>query len=784
MWKRLFGLLLGDRLAVTQGELTVPGPHAPIILRRDAHGVAYVEASSDDDAFFGMGFAVGQDRAFHVELYLRVARGRLAELVGAEMLDADRLSRRIGFERIARAQLAVMDEANRKQLEAYARGVNAGVRFGAKKRSHEHAILRAEPSVFEPWDVLAVLQFFAFALSSNWDAELARLRILSADGPEALQALEAADPTWLAADGNASRLTVDVDALQAAERLAASAAELGRAGGLGGASNNWVLAPSRTATGRPLLACDPHLSPTLPSPWYLVHVRAPDWAISGACLVTQPMLSFGHNEHVAWGVTAGHVDNTDLFVEKVGKDGRSVLEGNAYVPCDVREETIGVKGRAPVVERVLVTRRGPIVSPPMGGDDVALSMRGTWMAARPIRYDLFRARDVGEARRTYECYPGISESRLFADTGGHISWQIVGDAPVRRKGNGLVPMPGWDPGAGWEDEPRPFDALPGIVDPDVGFLASANNRPPIDTGVFLGADWLDGHRYARIVEELAKRRDWGVPGAMKLQMDRTTVVWKDLRTPLVLALRKHPNPETETARELLEGWDGVVSPESEGAAVFELLFAEMMQRAAKAKAPRSFKAAIGEGTNAILPHGIMGLRRIDHLARLLRAQPGGWFAKGWPAEIAAALASVVPTLQKAGGEGMGAWAWGRVRPLVLVHAPGTKAPLDRIFNRGPFAFGGDATTIPQASVDFLDPLGNAIGVPNLRMVVDVGNWEASRYVLAGGQSGNPMSPHYDDLLPLWEKGEGIPIAWAPESVASAAAATLHLVPSRLRDPVP
>jgi penicillin amidase len=206
----------------------------------------------------------------------------------------------------------------------------------------------------------------------------------------------------------------------------------------------------------------------------------------------------------------------------------------------------------------------------------------------------------------------------------------------------------------------------------------------------------------------------------------------------------------------------------------------MMQRAARAKAPVAFKTALGEGTNAILPHGAMAVRRVEHLARLLREQPPGWFARGWPHEIADALGAAVQCLRQARGERPEEWAWGRVRPLMLIHPTGTKAPLDRIFNRGPIAFGGDATTLPQASVDFLDPLGNAIGVPNLRMVVDVGNWEASRYVLAGGQSGNPMSPHYDDLLGPWERGEGIPIAWTPESVARVATATLRLVPPKPR----
>jgi penicillin amidase len=780
MLKDLFRLVFGARLPIAEGRLEVSGLSANVVIRRDRFGIPHIEANSDDDAFYAMGFVVAQDRAFHLELYMRVSRGTLAEVIGPEMLDVDRLSRRIGFTHIARAQLEVMDPSNQRQLEAYARGVNDGLRIGLATRSHEHALLGILPSPFAASDVLGVLQFFAFALSSNWDAELARLRILQADGPGALGALEGADPAWLRHAKGRDRLEQDTEAVLSGEELARTAASALRVAGMGGASNQWVLASSRTATGRPMLACDPHLGPTLPSPWYLLHIRTPTWAMSGACLVSQPTITFGHNDHVAWGVTAGQIDNTDLFLERVGPGGRSVLEGQRWVPCEVREEVIVVKGKPDVTERVLVTRRGPIVSPLIGRDvesNIALSMRGTWMAPRPIRYDHFRAKSVEDARKVYVSYPAVSENRVFADTSGHISWQMAGDAPVRKKGSGLIPMPGWDEAVGWEEAPLPFEKLPTQTDPPVGFLATANNRPIVDTGVFLGADWLDGHRYARIVERLEAKHDWTVLLTLKLQIDRKTVLWPRLAKPILEALASDTRSETREAHRLLSRWDGVVSPESLAASVYELIFAEMMQRVVRAKAPRAFRAALGEGTNAILPHGMMSLRRSERLVRLLSEAPEGWFPQGWPKEIADAAVSAIRTLRAESAKHGGDWAWGRVRPLTLVHPTGGQKPFDRIFNRGPFAFGGDASTIPQASVDFSDPLANPVGVPNLRMVIDVGNWEASRYVLAGGQSGNPLSSHYDDMLPLWERGSSVAIGWSPKSIRERARATLELVPS-------
>ncbi len=766
----LLRLALGARLPVTSGALRVPGPSARITIRRDAFGVPYVEAENDADAFFGLGFAQAQDRAFQLELYVRVARGTLAEVLGDEMLAVDRLMRRIGLRGIAEAQLAALAEREQAQLAAFARGVNAGWEHGLPKRPHELVLLGAKPTRFEPADVLAVLQFFAFALSSNWDAELARLRILRADGKDALLALE---PSRGLVEGAIARLGADAELLLAAEKLADDASKVAAVTALRGASNGFAIAPARTATGRPLLACDPHLSPSLPAPWWLVHVRTPNWTMRGACLPSQPVVSFGNNEHVAWGITAGHVDNTDLFVERIGEDGASVLEGDRLVPCTVREETIAVKGKKPVVERVLVTKRGPIVTPALSERaGVALSMRGTWMAARRIGgYEIREARSVAEAIAVYASYPAVSENRVFADRHGAIARQMIGDAPRRRGGSGMLPVPGWDKSLGWEDEPLPAAALPGARDPECGFVVVANQDPgPSPTGAFLGADWLDGSRHARLTERLAAASGWDLAAAGALQCDRHTVLWPRLRAFVLAAAERAGDAE---ALRLLRAWDGEVGPESAAAALFELFFAEMMVRICRAKAPRAWRAALGEGTNVVLPHGMMALRRLEHLVRAMLEAPAGWFARGWDAEAANALEVAMMSL-RAHGPSEESWRWGHVRPLFLEHPVGTKKPLDRIWSRGPLAFGGDATTVAQGSVAFDAPLSNAIGLPNLRMVLDVGAWEKNRFVLAGGQSANPCSPHYDDQIGRWLAGESITLAWTDEAIRRAAKSTLVL----------
>jgi penicillin amidase len=770
--RSLFRLALGERAAITSGTLQLDGLRAPVTIRRDEHGIPCIEAGNDDDAWLALGFCQGQDRAFQIESLIRAVRGTLAAAAGPDALPVDRLSRRIGFRRIGEAQLPLLPERTRRQIASFTRGVAAGQRLGAAQKAHELTLLGVEPTPLEPADVIGVLAFLAFALASNWDIELARLRILRADGAAALAALDPAYPSGLPVSAPPGAL-----AGASLDHLAADLAAFQRFAG-GGASNAWVLAPSRTATGRPILANDPHLQPAIPCSWYLAHLRTPAWGLSGACFVSQPAVSAGHNGFAAWGVTAGHHDNTDLFLEEIGPDGHSVREGDRFVPCPVRREVIQVKGAPDVIEEVLITPRGPIVGPAFPGEVGAVSLSATWTAARPMRgfYEFHEVASFADFRALYDGAPNMSTSYVYADAAGHTGWLLVGDAPVRRSGTGLFPTPGWVPGAGWEPEPVPSAAMPYALDPEDGFLAHANNQPIAGAAApYLGVDWLDGYRQARIVEALAARRDWTVAAAMNLQLDVTSIPWREVRA-IVLALPA-TSPGARQGIELLRSWDGLVSAGSPAAAVFELFFAEMVRRTVHAKAPKSARWALGEGANLVLPHSLLALRRPSHLCRLLREQPAGWFHRPWADEMVAALERAVGTLRRTRGPSPEAWAWGEVRPLRLRHLVGSVRPLDAVFDRGPFPLGGDATTLPQASVDWLNPTGDPIGIVSMRLVIDVGCWDEARVVLAGGQSGNPLSPHYDDLLARWQRGEGVPLPWSREAVERAARYTLILVPS-------
>ena len=560
-----------------------------------------------------------------MELLLRVVRGTVSALVGPAALPLDRLSRRIGFVHAAARQWPVLDADIRALFEAYALGVNAGRSLGSPRRPHELSLLKSLPTPWTPLDTLGMTKLLSFTLCANWDAELVRLKVLSADGPEALAALDAAYPAWQPviapvgqkAGAAVDRLRTDLEAFFSVVRP-------------GGGSNNWAVAGSRTTSGRPILANDPHLDASLPAHWYLASIRTPEGAVAGATFIGGPGVLVGHNGTACWGLTAGLVDNTDLFLEEIGPDGASVRQGDDFVPCEVREEVIPVKGGPAVTERVLMTPRGPIISPALLDVQQALSLRAVWLDALPIA-GLFRISQVqsfAEFRKAFDHWPAAAQNMAYADTSGTIGWQLIGRSPIRKKGHGTVPLPGWDKEAGWQTDGVPPEQMPHDENPECGYLASANNRhQPEGQGPFLGVDFTDGYRVTAILEALAARRDWDVASTMRLQMDQRAPAWVEMRD-IVLAAPAH-DEDGRQALSLLAAWDGRVNADSPAAAVYELFLVEMIVRVAKAKAPKSWQWVVGGGLSPITPYNFGCYRRTGHLVRCCaRRRRGGSAGRG------------------------------------------------------------------------------------------------------------------------------------------------------------
>ena len=760
----LMGLALGRRLPTVRGSIAADGLDGKVAVRRDRWGIAYVTASTDRDAWLGLGFCHAQDRAFQLETLRRLATGTLSEIVGARGLPADRLARRLGFLRLARGHLDALDAEVMAALDAYSRGIGLGLERGGG-RAHEFALLRTRPRPWEVVEALAVAKLLAFAMSGNWDAELARLRVLTEDGPEALAAVDPEYAAW-----HPAAAPVGSVAGEQVDRLSGDVAALLGALGLSGGSNAWALSPDRTATERPILASDPHLPPRLPPAWYLARLEAGDWAMAGATFVGVPVVAVGHNGAVAWGITLGLSDVSDLYVEDASRPGSGQIE-------TVREE-IAVRGRPPVIEEVVITPRGPVIAPPLDGGGLSISMRATWMEPRPIGglLQAHRARTCDDLRRSFGTWPLMPLGVVFADSAGSVGWQLAGNVPVRRSGHGVVSSAGWTGAGEWCPDPVPYERMPGVADPPAGFVVSANHRPaPEGPGPFLGVDWADGLRAARIAERLAEWREWDIESTARLQLDELSVQWREVRDA-VLAIRPL-DAASSRALVLLERWDGTVGPDSAAAAVFEVLMARIDALDVADHAPRAGRFILGADISGLGVPNLLAFRRAGRLSRLLRDGGPGRPPDQWERLLSRALAGAVRELTERMGPDSDRWAWGAARPLVLEHPVGRIGPLGDVFNVGPIPFGGDTNTVSQAAVSTLDPLSPPMVVASLRCVIDVGEFGCSVYSMPGGQSGNPLSPHYRDLLGPWLAGEGVPIAWSGGQVERAAVSSITLLPS-------
>lgn len=770
--RKALGAVLGRRLPNTEGSMRTAGIDGTVVIRRDGYGVPYVEAGTDADAWFGAAFAQAQDRSFQLEVFLRLIRGTLAELIGGQGLPMDRLMRRIGMRRAAEAQSLNEPEHLLELCDAFARGINAGNRLGNARVAHEFKLLASRPSDWEAADVLGIAKLVGFMLSTPWLSKLARLRIAQADGIEAVGSLEpdySADHPLTSPFGQ--------PAGQAADRLTEELAAVQSLIGVPGGSNNWVIGADHTATGLPIVASDPHLAPSVPPTWYLMQLRTPRWAAAGAAFVGAPGIVIGHNGHGAWGVTNGMADIVDLFIEEIGPDGRSVREGDEFEPCEVVRETIRVRGGRAVDEDVLITPRGPVIGPALDGELDALSMSATWLSDRPVRgfFEVATAAGFEEFRQAFSAWPSASLNVVYGDADGAVGWQFAGEVPRRKRGFGFIVSDGTDPAGGWMDTPVPFGDMPHSLGGDEHFVATANNEPiPDDEGPYLGADWTMGYRAERIRRLLTSREGWDVDSVMAMQMDTSSVLWEEVRDAVVSA--KVSSSDTDLALGLLGGWDGDMAVDSPPAAVFALAIAEMSERIARSKAPNSWRWALGQGENRFLAMSGYGTRRWGHTAEVIVDQPEGWFERGWPEEIGEALAAVITRLRSENGEDPAGWRWGHVRPVMFKHVLSSVPGLAKVFDLGPHPWGGDATTISMAANHPLEPTHPPIVVANLRATMPVGHWERARFVLAGGQSGNPCSAHYDDQFELWKRGGGIPIAWTEQEVRSVAEQTLVLEP--------
>ena len=730
------------------------GLEAPVEVWRDSLGVPHVWARGEEDLFHAMGYVHAQDRLFQMEMFRRVADGRLAEMLGEDLVETDRFLRTVGMGRAAAENEARLTPDERRLLQAYADGVNAWIRDHPGPLPPEFVTLRIRP---RPWTVrnsMSIAKIMAWDLA-DWEIGLRVQQALDAVGdslgmdllpfyPDSGVTILGADAQWTgrgstpvpaAAPAAPARVSGPVPlpqapplALHLLESVSASHA-----------SNSWVVGGSRTRSGKPILANDMHLALRAPAIWYLAALHGGGLDITGMTLPGVPVVVAGHSRHVAWGYTNAMVDDVDFFVEQVDSaNPNRYRTPDGWAEMTVRPETIQVKGGRPVVQVVRTTRHGPVLSDvdERGGNRV-LAMQ--WTAHAPSTevsalLRMNRARNAAEFTEALRGFNNPHQNVIYADRDGVFGYWMGGRVPLRRAGDGVLPAPGWTGEAdwtGWLD----FDQHPHVQNPADGFVVTANNRQVGPEYPWrITSNWAEPWRALRIRQLVEAGRGLTADDVARQQMD-VRDVWALRHLPRAVAAAERAG--LEDAARALRGWNGEARIDSRAAALFYTWFEELRTRVGSDE----FR-----GGAVYFPRTAMD--------RVL-ARGGGAWVDDATTDAVETLDEVAAAAMRAAVETVGAQTWGELHRTHIDHPMGVAAPLERAFdlNIDPFPSHGSFYTVSVSGFSRREPpFTNSYG-SSQRHVVDMADVDGGGgFVIPTGQSGIPFSRHYRDQTPLWRQG--------------------------------
>jgi penicillin amidase len=703
---------------------------------RDGHGIPHVEAMSDADLFFGFGYATAQDRLFQLDFLRRKARGRLAEILGPASVESDRLYRTIGLAQIADTEWRHLPQSTRDLVSAYTAGVNAVMEASVQLPAIEFDLLDYRPEPWSPIDCLVIAGEFRWYLTGRFPVILIPELVKRALGEGPLY------QAFLRGEEDGESILPAGSCPRARAPHTSSATVSDRDEGHG--SNNWVLAASRTTTGKPLVASDPHVPFGAVSIWHELHLRGGRFNVAGVAYAGMPGIMIGRTERVAWGITNNICSQRDLYQEKTDSahPGCFLFDGR-WEPARERQEVIQVKESTPVKLTVRSSRNGPIVV-----DVLPAAARGTgpvslrWLGAEPCGWltaliamnQAQSADELREATRPW-CVPTFN--LVFADADGHIGHQSVGRIPIRDVAERGY-RPGWDPRHQWQGV-IPFEGMPRLADPPQGFIITANNRVASDDFPYpLSGTWASGHRARRIRESLEARPRWSLEDCRDLQQDVRSGRAAACVPALVKLLADDEHPAVREAATCLAAWDYRLETDRVAGAIFNVFFVHWCRILMAERLP----AGLSEFTAA----NAGGLA-----TTLLVSDDIGWFTRRERgAAMRAAMLSALDELTTRLGPDRRQWAWGRLHTLSQPHFLSSRGDLGKLLDRSGVPVRGDVTTVCSTTPDanYAASLG-----ASYRMVADLmdpahGLWAVD----VAGVSGHAGSPHYDDQIATWRAG--------------------------------
>jgi len=807
------------------GEIHLAGLDGPVNVYRDGMGIPQIYAASLHDLFMAQGYVHAQERFWQMDFWRHIGSGRLAEMFGSSQVETDAFLRTLGWARVAQQEIDTSSPEDLAILNAYTEGVNAYLtNHSGTQISLEYGVLKLLNPDYkpEPWTPLHTMTWakaMAWDLRGNMDAEIERAILLKSFTPEQVDELfpsyPASHPVIVPnigenvtqVEGQRSKVASDfrlstLDFRPVARNLALLESVLGPSGaGIG--SNSWAVSGSLTATGTPLLANDPHLGIQMPSIWFQIglHCRpksdACPYEIAGFSFAGVPGVVIGHNDKIAWGFTNVGPDVMDLYIEKINPEDPNQYEVNGqWMDMDVRTETILVGGGDPVTLTVRTTRHGPIISDTYGAlkdqveptatpfrdqagidlpEHYAIALR--WTALEPgYTFDAIwgfnKAQNWQEFRQAARNFTVPAQNLLYADVEGNIGYQMPGSVPIRKNGDGRLPVPGWTDDYEWTGY-IPFEELPYTLNPAEGYIVTANNQVnPPGYPYLITTDWDYGFRANRIVDMITN-----APGKIDIayiqQMQGDSYdANAGTFAPLLMAVQLD-DPNLVRTRGLLAGWDYQARMDSAPAAVFEVFWKNLLADTFNDDLPEDYWPGGGSRWNEVM--------------RNLAGQPDHFF---WDDKtttdlverrddmLTKAFSEAAAEITQLQGRDLSKWNWGDLHTATFQNQTLGKsgiAPIEALFNRGPFRTAGgeaivNATGWTSTDGYFVDWL------PSMRMIVDLGDLRNSLTVHTTGESGHAYHPHYIDMADLWRNIQYYPMLWNEQAIVSNAEANLVLVP--------
>lgn len=773
-------------LPVLDGDVHLAGLTAPVTVRRDGHGVPHIEAASEQDLFAAQGYVTAQDRLWQMDALRRYANGELAEIMGHSLLRHDKTQRVQQFRNMARRVYANLPVADRARLDAYARGVNLFIAQHGDSLPPEFRLLHYKPRPWGGVDSVSVGMMMAEMLDTHWYAKLDRERVASRLNNSKLESELYPVGSWR--DHPPTGILLDMSQPHAEplpssdedddeddeddDRSQASAApaeetprELRALLGLPSCadcapgSNNWVIAGSRTASGKPLLSNDMHLGLSAPGIWYMADLKAPGYHAAGVTLPGMPFVIAGHNEHVAWGFTALYADVQDLYIEKLDGKGNYKAADGAWKPLGVDREVIVVRGAKDVTLDVQMTAHGPLLSPLFPKEKRAIALKWTlydpFLNGMPL-YQLNTASNWEEFSTAMSAWCWPTQNVVYADDQGHIAYHAIGRVPLRP--GGLAGVPIRDAAHEWQGY-IPYDAMPSAVDPPSGFLATANSRVTTAASPFpLSLEWADPYRVERIYKMLQNRDQLKPADMLAVQTDIYSEVDQEIGHRLAYAIDHTPGADERLrqAADLMRSWDGELTIGSAAASV--------VTEARAAFWPLILKPRLGEAA------GFYSWSEQNFAEEeIIMHGNAEWLPptyKNWDALLTDAVRKGMEAGDAAGDVAF--WSYGSWHRINVEHPLARFLPLvGRVAGTGEQPMSGDTTTVKQA--------GHQLA-PSQRFTMDWGNVDGSTENIVLGESGNPYSPYYRDQWKDWYGGTTFALPFSSAAVASETRHTLRLLP--------